>query len=290
MEAIITENDVIEQIVAKLISQEMALSYSALSNFADSPKSFIEYKLKKKVQTDAMLYGQMVHCLILEPDDFDKRFFTFDDTEKVEQIGGGNPRATKEYKQWKAEQVACAGELVVISPQDFKAAKKAANDVKFNKASAWILHNCTLREQKIDWEFKNFKWHGFIDAIEPNEHGNFLNTSGIMCDLKSCADAEPKKFQRDIINMKYYLQAAMYLMGAGPRDYYIIAFDKNGGISVHKLHKDLIEYGMDEYDKLMGKFNECILLDKWNESFDFWSNKFRGYFDAERPAWLYNYK
>ncbi|MBS1915703.1 MAG: PD-(D/E)XK nuclease-like domain-containing protein [Bacteroidetes bacterium] len=278
MEALLTDNDLIEVIVSNLLKGESHLSYSSLSQFKDSPKSFIEYKLKRKEQTDAMIYGAMVHCLVLEPEDFPNRYLAIDDTDICNNIGGAKPRATKQYKEWWADQEAQAGDRIIIEPQQYIHAKIVADQVRFNRASGWVLNQCFEREKPVEWEFKNFKFKGYVDGCSER----------VVFDLKTCADAETKKFQREIISMNYYLQAAMYLYALGGiRDYYIIAVDKLGGTSVHKLHPHLIEHGMNEYDKLLDKFNECILEDKWNESYDFWSDRFHGDFIAEKPGWLY---
>src|ERR1043165_496679 len=261
-----------DSIVEQLLKGEMRLSYSALSAFKESPAAFVQYKFRQKVTTEAMAFGSMVHCLILEPEDFDNRYFTFDDTEKCREIGGEKPRATKVYKEWKAATCAAAGERTIISPEDFAHAKAIADNVKNNRAAAKILRLCPVHEKGIEWEYKNFKFHGFIDG----------DGEEVTFDLKICADASPRKFQRAIIDMDYHMQGAMYQYGNGKvKRHYIIAADKTGGVSVHLLHDKLIEKGMEEYDRLIGKFNECILSDAWDQSYEFYSDRYDGTFICE---------
>jgi hypothetical protein len=57
-------------IISGLMSGESHLSYSSLKAFKKSPIDFINYKMGKKETTDAMLFGSMLHCLVLEPQDF----------------------------------------------------------------------------------------------------------------------------------------------------------------------------------------------------------------------------
>lgn len=277
MQPTLCQFETMDEIVSQLLRGEMKLSYSALSAFQESPRSFVEYKMRQRVTTDAMIFGSMLHCLILEPESFDKRYFCFDDTDKVAEIGGGNPRNTKAYKEWKVYVVADAGDRIVVEPSEYLHALKIAGNVKNNRAASKILRLCPNHEIPVDWEYKNFKFHGFVDG------------EGEDCrmDLKSCADASPKKFQKDLVSNGYHIQGAMYNMGGGVKPHYIIAVDKVGGVSVHKLHDKLIEKGMEEYDRLVGKFNECILSESWDQSYDFWADRYDGIFTAEAPNWMF---
>ena len=272
-----TRQDLINGIVDKLMKHESALSYSALSNFKESPKCFIDYKLRKIEQTDAMLFGSMVHCLILEPDDFKNRYYVIDDAEICSDIGGAKPRATNKYKEWYEGEVQKAESKTVIESKDFESANILALNVRYNSASSKVLKKAEQHEKPIEWFYKNFKFKGIIDGI-----GDFV------FDLKTCADASPKKFQRDIISMDYYLQAAMYLKGIGEiKPYYIIALDKSGGVSVHQLTETLLTFGMEEYDRLIEKFNECILNDDFNKNYEFWAERWDGVYNADKPGYLY---
>lgn len=267
-----------EAVISALMSQQGHLSFSSLKAFAESPATFAEYKLAKREPTEAMVYGAMLHCLVLEPMEFDKRYLCLDDRDICTQIGGTKPRATNAYKEWKAVTIAEAGERQIVETNDYLAAKIVASNVLHNRASARVLDKCWEREKSIQWEFKNFLFRGFVDG---------KGEKAIM-DLKSCADASPDKFQREIISNKYHLQAAMYLYEGGENiPYYIIAVDKKGGVSVHKLDDRLIEHGMKEYNDLLDKFNECILKDEFDRSYDFWSDRYDGAFLCEKPGWLY---
>jgi hypothetical protein len=111
-------------------------------------------------------------------------------------------------------------------------------------------------------------------------------------------DADPKKVQREIIDRGLHIQAAMYQYGLNEvehlaglpttfRDYHIIAIDKKRRISVHKIHKALIEYGMIEYTKILDLFNHCIIDDAFDQSFDFFAERSDGIYICEKPKWLY---
>lgn len=265
-------------IVEALMNHTGHLSFSSLKAFAESPATFVEYKLDKREPTDAMLFGSMLHCLVLEPGEFDKRYLCLDDLDICNSIGGAKPRATKQYKEWKAVTVAEAGDRTIVETSEYYAAKKIASNVRHNRASRKILDMCPEHEKAIEWEFKNFIFRGFIDG----------RGEKAKVDLKTCPDANWQKFQREIISNKYYLQAAMYTYATGEDvPFYIIAVDKKGGVSVHKIDQRLLDHGMQEYNDLLDRFNECILKDEFDKSYDFWSDRFDGTFICEKPGYLY---
>lgn len=275
--------DRISPIIDALMRGDSHLSYSSLTAFMDGPRKFIDYKLGVREETDAMLFGQMLHCLVLEPQEFDKRYFCLNDEDKVREIGGGNPRATKLYKEWRAEQVGTIGDRTIVEGKDYMDAKRMAGDVRNNRASAKILDLCWEHEKPINWEFMNFKFRGFIDGDGEKD----------TMDLKMVPDAEPKKAQRQISNMWYYGQAAMYLHGntkepaKATKNYHIVCVDKKGGVSVHTLSEALIKHGMEEYTHFVAKFNECIIKEAWDQSHDFFSLRWDGLFQMEKAAWMY---
>ena len=268
----------LDQLINDLLRGEKSLSYSSLKAFKESPNDFVDYVFKEKKQTDAMFFGVVLHCLVLEPEKFEERFLVIQDEEICNQIGGAKPRSTKFYKEWKDGLIAKNPKKEIVSFQVYQSANAIAWNVKTNRASAKILSLCPQREQGIEWEYKNFKFRGFIDA----------NGQKIMADLKVVVSASPRKAHRTIIDMSYYLQAAMYLVGVGVIvPYYIICADRKGGVSVHKLDKHLIEHGLDEYEKLIDKFIECLLKESFNQSYDFYAEGRDGIFLADKPAYLY---
>lgn len=268
----------IDKIVCKLMDGEDHLSFSSLKAFIKSPKDFIDYKMGDVEEKPQMEYGKMLHCLVLEPDQFDTRYFPLDDTSIIEEIGGAKPRGTNKYKEWVVTQETEANGRIMVKTADYELAKKVAHNVKFNRASSTILMLAPVREQLIEWTYMDFKWKGFIDG----------KGERIRFDLKSMQDARNRKAQREISENLFYLQQAMYKIGdngAKDDDTYIIAVDKKG-VSVQEIHKRFMEYGADLYQRAVSKFQHCILKDRWYDSYDFHADRFDGIYVADKPAWL----
>lgn len=289
IEPMLTRVELMVPIVAELMAGTMKLSYTALACFIDSPKDFADYKLQKKEPTKAMIYGSMVHCLVLEPDDFLNRYFPLDDEAICAQIGGAKPRATKKYKEWKALQQDIANGKTIVSPQDYNHAKVVALNVRTNRASARILKLCPIKEQGIEWEYLNFWWRGFIDMQGDDD----------IADLKTMPDANRKKVDREIKSRKLYLQAVMYLLGSKYRadrlgipwkqkNMHIIAVDKVGGICCYTFDKRILEYGMQEYEHYVKKFNYAVLTEAWDDSQNFYSDRWDGTFVCEKSGYMFD--
>lgn len=258
----------IQRLIEGLIRKETHLSYSSLSAFAESPKHFIEHKLRERTQTPSMFYGNVVHTLILEPEMFDSRYAVMPECDRRTKAG------KEMYAQFEADNEGKA----IITQDILEDAQRAQMSVKTNFPANSIISKCPQKEVSVEWEYENFKFMGRLD----------MKGERIAGDLKTCADASPRKFQRDIIAMDYHLQAAMYLKGIGEIiPYYIVAVDKAGGVSVHLLEKALIEVGFERYKILMEKLNTCILLDGWSKSYDFYSERYDGVFMCDKPAYLY---
>ncbi len=268
----------VDKIVCKLMDGEDHLSFSSLKAFIKSPKDFIDYKMGDVEEKPQMEYGKMLHCLVLEPDQFDSRYFPLDDTEIIEEIGGAKPRGTNKYKEWIVTKEKEANGRVIVKTADYQLAKQVAHNVKFNRASSTILRMAPTREQLIEWVYMNFKFKGFIDG----------KGERIRFDLKSMTDARARKAQREISEMLMFLQQAMYRKGDGDSpddDAYIIAVDKKG-VSVIEIDQNYLSFGMEIYQRAMVKFNDCILRDRWYDSYDFWADRFDGIYRASKPAWL----
>lgn len=267
-----------EQLIERLRKGEEQLSYSSLKCFGESPKNFIAYKLKEKVTTDAMLYGSLVHCLLLTPDLFFDQYRVIDDTDICLEIGGAKPRATTKYKEWYQIQLELNKGKEIIDTSLLEDVKKSVDAINNNYPASRILNHCDQAETLIEWNYRDFNFKGYIDKMKRGK---------LILDLKTCQNAEPVMFQKTIINSDYYLQAAMYSTGIKEKlPYYIIAVDKSGGVSVHLLEEKLIEFGMERYNYLVKKLGECILNDSWDRSYDFYSIHKDGIYRCDKPSWL----
>lgn len=263
----------VKELISKIKSGEMSLSYSSLSKFKKSPRAFIDYKLEPFEQTEDMLIGSVMHTLVLEPTKFDEKYAT--DHEICAQIGGASPRATKVYKEWKSKEEEKG--IKVLSYKVFSTAEKMANALLTNKASKFLLDQLTEVEQTYHFELGGFKFKSILDGRSPD----------FIIDLKKCTDADPQKFRRDIIYRGYWIQSGVYEFAVDEIiPYYILAVDGDGEVSVHNLMEDFIIRGMEEFKKLVEEFKHCIDNEMFDYSYNYRGVTKEGFYKMDVPPFL----
>lgn len=234
------------------------ISNSGLSDFAKSPLHYhalhINPARPQKDDTAAQLVGNLAHCKILEPEAFMQRY----------QVGPVDDKRLAAWKAWEAKvptgiegikpsqhEAACAQALSVRSIPDV--AKLL--DVGRPEVSAWWIDPATgeLCRCRPDW-------------VHPvGDRGD------ILCDVKSCGDASPHEFARQIARMAYHRQAAWYTDGysiASGRPvlgFIFIAFETSWpfAASAVMLDDESLELGRKQNAGLLEYFAECRHDDHW---------------------------
>ena len=281
------------KLMQSLRDRAIKLSFSSFSQFCKSPRHFIDYKLGKKEQTQAMFEGQVKHTAVLEPDDFDSRYTWFDgDTPGSKQqfnfaldMASGVDRieafcrhfsitnmsdtkiSEKSYDYASKlskfiEFQAQKGNRLVISKELYEASQLLKDHIYKNEASRWVMDQVTHTEKKVNFTYSGFKWHGYIDGT-----GGSLRV-----DLKFM-DADPEKIRRKISSMRYDWQVGNFYglaRGQKTKDAFIIAVDPKGNISVVEIDKGWISAQWEDIERKMAAFKRCIFLNHWQMSYDFW--------------------
>lgn len=243
-----------QEIISKIEAGQLTLSASSFNAFMESPSHFMSYLLREKKQTDAMLFGILCHCMILEPDKFDERYLVMKD------VALNTVEGKKEY----ALICSIAKGRTIIKDSVYRAALKCKATVLKNEPAYKLLMQCTQTEKFIQWEMGNHNWKGFIDGVGEEA----------LIDLKKVQDASPSGVRRTIKSSGYHRQAYLYLYGTKSlykKKFYIIAFDEEGGVSVHLLDYTLLDQAKREIDNHLNYYKECILMNYWNKNYDFYS-------------------
>lgn len=251
-------------IVDKIMTGEKALSYSSLSKFLKSPKHFREYYTEKEV-TKAMEEGKMFHMACLQPEEFEKKYWVLDDTEKCVEIGGAKPRSTKKYKEWIIEEDLKHSGQERISQEDYDKFMRMSNALRYNKASSKFMRNQTTVESFFNEDLHDFKVCGFIDLEGEDKDGKYI------VDLKKVADASFKKCKWNIDDMNYDLQGGLYAKVKSVSRYYLIFIDAGCNITIVKLLPETLERGVNKLFAAMDGIQECAETDNWSASYEFFN-------------------
>lgn len=277
----IIEPERISELVERISTGKERLSYSSLSAFRKSPRHFIQYKFDKKDPTTAMIFGSLLHCIVLQPDKFDKKFILEPEMPKFSRKSATQSKSTDEQRYEFLQKFREQNQgKEIVSESDIVVAKEMSKTIKNDPDAAPILERIGETECKILWKHGKFGMIAYLDGL-----------GDILFELKTTKDATPRMFQRDIINYEYYMQAAIYRHAAmiikkKPQNIpcYIIAIDKDFNTSTHKLSDDLLFYGFTQYQKTMADMTRWILEGGEYEGFSFYTED--GYYLVDKPAYL----
>tara|TARA_R110002012_G_scaffold190633_1_gene358228 strand:- start:33566 stop:34525 length:960 start_codon:yes stop_codon:yes gene_type:complete len=292
-----------DELISKLVNKSLSLSYSSLKNFT-TPRDFIEYKLKPYKPNPSMIFGSVCDCLILTPEDFDKDFKIIPSIPSTEnQVGfadalieiGKTTELTEEiieleftnhYKRGRALDVFAGLQAYImgsvsgktlITQDIYDEAFKVSQDLLSKPDIDLIFQTITDVQKKVEFDYEGWTFKGFYDILTPTH----------IIDLKFSRDSNPEKFERDIANYDYFLQAALYVYAAkvlgileDPR-YSFIVYDKAGNYSIIELDYTYIVYGTKKFKYLVQELDRCIAEGAFDESYNFFQRTYKCY----KPNW-----
>lgn len=258
-----------ENLIKQLESGDFLLSYSGIKNFALSPASFIAYKLEDKTQTKAMKIGSALHCAILEPEEFEKRYLVL--TKDM------LPNPDKDFRdsannQFKKQFIANAENesKEILDPAEFEECKLYQRLCWNNQISSHYLKNLTFKEQYAEWNFQGIMFRGYIDG-----GGN-----GYLMDLKKVADASPEKIKRAAIYDLWHWQGALYKQSNFADEFtgfYNLAVDKVSPC-LYELGEFNYQKALSDLTKILDNFKRCLDLQLWDAGYEFWADNNKGIF------------
>lgn len=243
-----------------------ALNFSLAKHLLDSPAHFKAAQDEEREETDAMRIGTLAHAMILEGKDLRDLYAI-----KPE----GMSFATKEGKAWKAEQT-----LPILKEEDANMIPRAAQAIADHPEAAAVLAGCQWREKAIVGTMYGVECKALLDVCGTN------GVQWVIADLKTCQDASPRSFAKDVANRHYDLQAVWYstLLGIVEQleiqPYWIwLALEKSAPfVNAVYTAESWIESGTSKLHKVLEIYRECTASDQW-------PMPFRGITKLERPVW-----
>jgi len=211
----------------------LPLSFSSLKAFARSPLAFIEYKTNKKEPTPAMRFGTLVHRAILEPERYSRTVAIYE-----------GQRRGKAWKEFEAEHA----DMDIVTATEAMTIRQLAYRVEEHPYAGSMLKQCTKFELPFTITQCDVPHRGIIDGLG----------SWFMLDLKTTQSVSHYSLQRNIYDLKYYMQAAIYqraaaLMGYDHEAYFIIAVESAAPhhVQVVELEPHYIARGHIEWENLL---------------------------------------
>jgi len=249
------------------------LSYSSLKQFAKTPEHYMEYLDGVFEPTAAMNRGSVMHCLLLEPEEFEKRYAVTPE---------GMDRRTTEGKAKYEKFMKSAEGKQVISNSDYLNAKGMSDAIKKNSAASKLMMQITTTEKRVEWTHKETKLPlcGYIDGLGDK----------IIVDVKSSKNADPEDFFRDAFRLGYHIQAALYVHGMMRKgkmlDYYFVVVEPAApyGVAVFRADSKYLSFGIERLDYLCKAFRMWMDDDCPLASYEYHS-PINGYHQLHIPSW-----
>lgn len=234
--------------------QHPAVSRSQLFRLRESPEKFKYYEDNPEPPTPALIFGQLLHAMVLQPETVDKEFAEAPNVDR---------RTTKGKAEWAAFEAYAKDKTVVTSDMG-----DAAVEMSLKLEKDEFVKKLLNGDKEVP-----FFWTDELTGEECKCRADCVsNVNGIdiIVDLKTAECAETDTFMRHAIKYGYNLQAAMYSEGVRKctgKEYafVFIVIEKKPPYAINILQADktFITHGYDMFRELIGTYHECKVTGNW---------------------------
>jgi exodeoxyribonuclease VIII len=252
----------IHKIKNELYHAGQGLSSSNLKDLLRSAAHFQAAKLEPMEPTPQMVLGSVFHALVLEPECFESDY----------AVGEHTVRRGKEYERCLADNPG----KTIITAEQFRAACAMRDSYlaqcQGNTELAEL--NDGLKETAFYWECQAT---GALCKVKPD----LIPSKGcVIADLKTASDASFDTFQRQMVDLQYFVSAAFYLRGVAevmrmgikipnvsevPTGFKFIVIETKEPypVAIYRLAPKALEFGNVLIDRALETYAEAIATDTW---------------------------
>jgi len=203
------------------------------------------------LQTQAMVVGNLIHTMVLEPNKFDDDYVVRPPMDRRTNAG------KLAFNQFTA---ILAGRIAVTQEQ-VDEAEAIANVVRDNEMAQLLLDNCKV-EQSIYFTHKHT---GMQCKVRPDAWNG-----SVVIDLKTTADASFRAFQSSAFKYGYFLQAGMIHQALESINikmdkFVFLAVEKESpyALGIYLLDDEALDWGVNQFDFLMQSYSTCMEKNSW---------------------------
>ena len=231
-------------------ADQMYVTNSMLKNLLTGSTYNLKHYLESEhKETESLLVGSAFHCMLLEPDEFDKRYVyepKFDKRTKAGKEAYAEFEQTLNGRKPIPEHYQEAFETMLVRLESHDNARE-------------LIKDATKREVIHFWEDvkTGLKCKGKIDA----------QSETYLLDIKTTSKkADLRAFQEFATNYMLAQQASFYVNGTGIKDFYYIMFELKApyNIAVYKMSDNALSYGGAYIDMTLNMYKHW----KENEGFN----------------------
>lgn len=235
------------------------ISNSGVKEMLRTPANYYQAYLapdRIKKETEALIFGQILHCLVYEPLDFPKRFYIMP---KISQRSAAGKSALLE-----AEQLAATHSKRLIFREEYELARRMSDVIRKHPFMIEVMSQgvgertilftdpltgapCKIR---LDW---------------------WSESTGLIVDLKTCEDASKAGFAAAVKRYKYYIQDPFYTDGCQasgelyPEGMVFFAIEKKPPFlcKPYFLPDEAKQYGRRMINQALTSYMECRRTGYW---------------------------
>lgn len=235
----------------------VGISRSAISLVKKSPLHYWQQYLSPDKEpftaTSAMIIGEAIHTMIMEPHLFDQRFIV------GQQVDG----RTKEGKKYKEEFAILANGKHILYEDQYHNILNIIDSVNNHPTVRKLIKEPKI-EQSIYWVDSATE---LLCKARPD-----IWTEKRLIDIKTTNDATPEYFSRSVSDYNYHIQAAMQIdavreiTGVLIHHFIFIAIQTSRPYKpyIYTLGDYEIDLGRKEYKKLLIVLRECFDSNRWD--------------------------
>ena len=246
-----------EYFALKALSASQLKTYTIGGPYEFWKTSVFNDERKQDEETDALVFGKLAHCMLLEPDEVEKRFLVTD--------WGAKSRKTKKYEDAKQANPG----KTIISPEEYQKAGAMLSCLRGHPLAKEIIAG-SVSEQPIVWTDKatGVQMKAKIDAIKMTKYGM------VVIDYKTSSDIDSLLKRAE--KLQYPVQDAVYCdaveqkYGTQPIEFvFIIQSNKEGEedkICVANVNPESRQYAKLVYETAKEELANKLKL--WSETKD----------------------
>lgn len=235
------------------------LSNSGIHDILQSPYHYWARHLNPerppKKEKAGQLEGNLAHCAILEPGEFEARY----------RVGPDVSRATK---QWKTEEESAKADGVTLIKSDQATVAMAQSRAVRSIPEVEELLSSGNPEVSAFWRDPEFQ---VMCRCRPDWVHPVGEEGVILMDVKTFSDSDPEEFARQASRKFYDQQHAFYVDGysiaSGKKVlgfiFVAVETDYPYAASAVMLDDDSVEAGRDRYREGVRRFAECAETREW---------------------------
>jgi exodeoxyribonuclease VIII len=265
------------------------ISKSAMGSLKESPDHYKNGEPYK--DTPDKIFGKRYHCYVLEQNEFEKRFYVFDDSVVYGALlakGFEKPRSTKDYKIWLEGEEKLIGDREVIEKNDFDHMKSMKDKLMQHPYAKMLLTN-GVAEKGILGEIETKIGRIGVKLI-PDYRKDIKH---VVVELKTTKDASKEGFPKECAEYDYHIQAAffsdmveLFHNDKRPVSFIFIAQEKKKpyAFNLFEASPQFISQGRYEYEALIQLFKYCLDNNYW-PGYQVWCQNKYGILELKLPAW-----